>query len=135
MHELPITQNILEISLRYAEEAQAQRITDIRIVIGQLSSFVDDAIQMYWDIISEDTIAVGAKLHFRRIPAVFRCKNCQHTYQSETSDFLCPECGTFWGEIIAGDELYIESIDVIERQEQEDEQEEHRNCRKHPERQ
>lgn len=119
MHELPITQNILDISLRYAQEANAKRITDIRIVIGQLSSFVDEAVQTYWDIISADTIAVGARLHFRRIPAEIRCRDCQQTYRSETSRFTCPNCGSFWGTIIAGDELYVESIDIVEEAEEE----------------
>jgi hydrogenase nickel incorporation protein HypA/HybF len=133
MHELQITQSILEISLRYAEQARAKKIIEIRIAMGQLSSFVDDAIQIYWDIMSECTIAVGAKLHFRRISAVIRCHDCQQSYQSQTSTFTCPNCGGFWGEIIAGDEFYVESIDVIE--EEEYDKESNLNNRKYPERQ
>lgn len=114
MHELPITQSILDISLRHAHDANAQRITDIHVVIGQLSSFVDDAIQMYWDIISDGTIAVGATLHFRRIPAEIRCEQCQQTYSIRERDFICPHCGSCRGEVICGDELYVESIDVIQ---------------------
>ena len=114
MHELPITQNILEICLQYAEQARAEHITDIYVVIGQLSSFVDEAIQMYWDIISTETIAVGAKLHFRRIPAEIRCRHCRATYAIHTPDFICPDCGSVQGEIITGNELFVESIDVIE---------------------
>jgi hydrogenase nickel incorporation protein HypA/HybF len=114
MHELPITEGILEISLRHAEAAQATHITDIHVVIGQLSSFVDDSIQMYWDIISAGTIAVGAILHFRRIAAEVRCGACQHIYPLNTPDFKCPHCGGLHGEIITGDELYVESIEVLE---------------------
>ena len=43
MHELPITQNILKIALRYGQENQASKITDLYLVIGQLSSVIDDS--------------------------------------------------------------------------------------------
>jgi len=112
MHELPITESILDICLRFAGEAT--RITDIHIVIGQLSSFVDESIQMYWDIISVDTIAVGATLHFQRISAEVCCLNCQMVYPLNTPDFICPNCGSIEGEIITGDEFYVDSIEVME---------------------
>ena len=112
MHELSITENILDICLQYAEDAT--RITDIHIVIGQLSSFVDESIQMYWDIICVDTIAIGATLHFRRVPAKVRCQYCEVIYLLNTPDFACPQCGSVRGEIIAGDEFYVESIEVME---------------------
>ena len=40
MHELPVTQSILEISLRHARQAGAQKICDLYLVIGQLASIV-----------------------------------------------------------------------------------------------
>ena len=72
MHELPIAQSILDISLRHAQQAGATRVTDLHLVIGKFSYVVDDSIQFYWDMIAKDTIAEGARLHFeprpRRIP-------------------------------------------------------------------
>ena len=37
MHELTITESLLEIALRHAREAGATKITDLYLVIGQLS--------------------------------------------------------------------------------------------------
>jgi len=39
------------------KKANASKVTGINLVIGQLSSIVDDSIQFYWDTISEGTIA------------------------------------------------------------------------------
>ncbi len=50
MHELAVTERVLEISLRHAEAAHATRITQIHLVVGQLSSIVDDSVQFYWDL-------------------------------------------------------------------------------------
>jgi len=54
MHELSITQGMLEIVLRHAQQARAQRITQIHLVIGDLSSIVDDSVQFYFDFISQE---------------------------------------------------------------------------------
>ena len=80
MHELSITESILEIALRHARQTQALRVTGLHLVIGQLSSVVDDSVQFYWDIVSKDTIAEGARLHFRRIPSEMACLECGTRY-------------------------------------------------------
>lgn len=110
MHELSVTQNILEIALRHAA---GQRISEIELVIGQLSSFVDDSIQFYWDIISAGTPAEGARLRFKRIPAQMRCLKCGENYTLE-GDFTCPQCGAREGRLVAGNEFYVDSISVEE---------------------
>ena len=112
MHELPVTQNILEITLRHATQAQAKRVTDLYLVIGRLSSIVDDSIQFYWDIISKDTLAEGARLHFRRIPVELICLACNNRYAMSDEDFACPSCGSEQIKIVAGEEFYLESIEV-----------------------
>ena len=80
MHELPITESILEIAIRHAEKAGAKRITDIHLVIGQLSSIVDESVSFYWDIISKDTIAEGAELHFRRVQIQMLCHSVANSF-------------------------------------------------------
>lgn len=112
MHELPVTESILEITLRHAQEAGASRVTDLYLVIGQLSSIVDDSIQFYWDIISQDTPAQGAKLHFRRIPAELLCLDCNNRYTLEGDQLACPLCGGARIEVVAGEEFQLEAIDV-----------------------
>lgn len=47
MHELPFVQNLLRIALEHAEKAGAKRILALRLVIGQMSTIVDDAVQFY----------------------------------------------------------------------------------------
>ena len=42
MHELGITENILNITLDKASEGQATKILKINLVIGELSGFVAD---------------------------------------------------------------------------------------------
>ena len=112
MHELAVTQGILDISLRHAEQAHARRIVDINLVIGQFSSIVDDSVQFYWDIIAKDTIAEGAVLRFNRIPGEMTCGTCGHTFQPNDETFACPSCSSPKVRITKGEEFQVESIDV-----------------------
>lgn len=112
MHELPVTESILEISLRHARLAHASRITDLYLVIGQLASIVDDSVQFYWDIISKDTPAEGANLHFRRIETEMCCRDCNTRYKPAALEFSCPSCGGSNVKIVAGEEFFLESINV-----------------------
>jgi hydrogenase nickel incorporation protein HypA/HybF len=112
MHELAVTQSILDISLRHAEQANARKIIDINLVIGQFSSIVDDSVQFYWDIVAKDTIAQGAILHFNRIPGEMTCGACGHTFQPNDETFACPSCFSPTVRITKGEEFQVESIDV-----------------------
>ena len=109
MHELAVTQSALDLALQYAG---GKRITTIHLVVGELSSIVDDSVQFYWDFISRDTLAEGAVLHFERIPARFRCRDCGQSYLLRESDLVCPACGSQRVELTSGDEFYLSAIDV-----------------------
>ena len=116
MHELAVTESILNIAVKHAEGANAARVTDINMVIGQLSSIVDDSVQFYWDIISDGTICKGAILHFKRVPAKIQCKDCQKEYSIENGLTVCPQCQSVNVKIVNGEEFWLDSIE-IEKQE------------------
>jgi hydrogenase nickel incorporation protein HypA/HybF len=109
MHELSVTQSLLDIALRHAD---GKRITDLHLVIGQLSSIVDDSIQFYWDMIAKDTQAEGARLHFKRVPAEMQCRDCGERFTLGKDDFACPKCGGINVQVVAGEEFLLESIEV-----------------------
>jgi hydrogenase nickel incorporation protein HypA/HybF len=111
MHELMVTESILEIALRHAQDAGAEKITDLYLVIGDLSTVVDESVQFYWDFVSEGTAAEGANLHFRWIPAELLCQECGHIY-SVKIDLTCPKCGSNDVRIVSGQEFSLEAIEV-----------------------
>jgi hydrogenase nickel incorporation protein HypA/HybF len=112
MHELPVTQSLLEIALRHAQQSNAQRILGLNIVVGQLATIVDDSVQFYWDLIAQDTIAEGAQLNFRRIPPELQCQDCNRRYTPGPEDLACPHCHSTNVKIVSGQEFFLESIDV-----------------------
>ncbi|HZU87054.1 MAG TPA: hydrogenase maturation nickel metallochaperone HypA [Anaerolineaceae bacterium] len=115
MHELAVSESILNIALEHARKAGASRVTDIYLVIGRLSSIVDDSIQFYWDIISAENdgaLCKGATLHFNRVPARLACLNCGHEYTLDSDLTPCPQCASSRVRVIAGEEFWVESIAI-----------------------
>lgn len=113
MHELPITQGILDTAVIAGQQAGAQRITAIDLVIGALSSVVDDSVQFYFDILSQGTLAEGATLRFRRTPARATCLDCDATFEATLPLApACPNCGSPAVRVAGGRDFYVESIEI-----------------------
>lgn len=115
MHEMAVTQSVLDIVIKHAQQAGASRILQINLVVGQMSGIVDDSVQFYFDILGKDTIAEGARLVFDRRPAIYRCLACKTTYQPEGFDWVCPACEALTFEVLSGREFRVDSIEVDDR--------------------
>jgi hydrogenase nickel incorporation protein HypA/HybF len=115
MHELSITQGILSVVLETARQNGSQPVTAVDLVIGDMSSIADDSVQFYFDILSRNTLAAGAKLRFRREPATARCWDCGYQFSASLplrAD--CPNCGGSRLRVTGGREFYVESIEVAD---------------------
>jgi hydrogenase nickel incorporation protein HypA/HybF len=112
VHELAVTESILNIATQHASQAGAVRVTGLNLVIGQLASIVDDSVQFYWDMISEGTICAGATLHFERKPATLRCLDCGQSYGLDGELTDCPNCHSVRIKVMTGEEFFVESIEI-----------------------
>jgi Zn finger protein HypA/HybF involved in hydrogenase expression len=74
MHELGVTQRILEVALDRAAKAQAERITAVHLEIGEESDVTSQSVEFYWPQVSEDTPAEGARLVFTVADDPWACR-------------------------------------------------------------
>jgi hydrogenase nickel incorporation protein HypA/HybF len=112
MHELAVTQSLLDMAVKHANEAGAGRIAGLNLTIGDLATIIDDSVQFYWDIITKDTIAEGAVLKFNRVATTLLCLDCGESYKPGTNDLTCPSCKSAQVQIQTGKEFLLESIDI-----------------------
>lgn len=112
MHEYALTEGILSIVQKEATKAGATRVDEIVIVIGELSTFVDESIEMYFAELSRGTVAGNARLVFRKVEARAGCLNCKTEFRPRNAFIYCPECGSHLFDLKEGSELYIESIEA-----------------------
>ena len=115
MHELPATQGMLDVALESARKVGAERVLAIDVVVGELTSIVDDSVQFYFDVLSRGTPADGAALRFTREPAEGRCMECDHTFAVVPPlARTCPRCESLALRVTGGRNFYVESIEVNE---------------------
>ena len=112
MHELAITQSVLDIALEHAKNSNANKITRINLVVGEMTGIVDECVRFYFDFISKDTIASEAILSFQNVPTQAHCRHCDTTFALNGLQYRCPSCQQYDIEVMAGRELYVESIEV-----------------------
>jgi len=115
MHELPVTESILNIALKHAHANKVHKVLSISLRVGEMSDLEDEWIQRYFDYLSKDTVAEGAKLKIERVPVTLKCDQCQNIYAiriREQKDPVCPTCGNTKGTLVSGREYYIKDMEV-----------------------
>jgi hydrogenase nickel incorporation protein HypA/HybF len=112
MHEMAITHGLLDMVLDHTTRSGADRVTGVHVAIGELSNVVSGPMRLYWEILSASTAAEGSRLHFRRVPAQFECRDCAARFKPQRRGFLCAICSGTRLRIVAGDALRLEAIDV-----------------------
>ena len=112
MHELSITEHLLEDCIREAQKQNARKIRVIRLCIGQLKGIVPECIQVYLDMLSEGTIAEGAQIEAEFLPVKVLCRDCGQTAQIDRAHIECPYCHGLNLKRLSGNECMIESLEV-----------------------
>lgn len=109
---MAVTQSMVDLVLDEARKAGARRVKRINVVLGELSGVVGDCMQFYFGLISKNTIAEGADLSFKTVATRAKCRQCGNTFEVKDSNWVCSGCNSMGIDLVAGNELYVESIEV-----------------------
>lgn len=112
MHEMSLAMNIVELAETAARDDHANAITRIDIEVGELAGVTLDALEFSLSVAIQATMAESAELNIQFVKGSARCKNCNHTFHLEQLWAVCPECADIRFEILAGQELKVNSIDI-----------------------
>ncbi|BAK45646.1 hydrogenase maturation nickel metallochaperone HypA [Eggerthella sp. YY7918] len=112
MHELGIMTGVMDAVETSAKEAGATKVLKISLSVGEMTEAIEDALRFAFDVLIEGTMCEGAELEIAMVKPKSRCHECGAEYEHDRFHMLCPECGGFATELIAGRELQIDSIEV-----------------------
>jgi hydrogenase nickel incorporation protein HypA/HybF len=112
MHELAITEAVIGLVREHAEKAGANKVGRINLVVGELTGFVGDFVQFYFDHLAKGTIMENAELTFKKVPTSGRCRDCDKEFEIVDQSWTCPSCGGSSIQLVGGNELSVESIEV-----------------------
>ncbi len=116
MHEMGIAMQVIEIAkASIPKDMQGAKIERINLKIGKLSAVVSDSLTFCFDIIIKDEpLLSGAKLNIKEIPVTARCKECNLEWEIEQPVFSCRDCNSGSVDLISGQELDIDTIEIEE---------------------
>lgn len=105
-------QSVLENVEKSARDAGAVRVTEIRLVIGEMSEVVPDSLEFAFEALSPDTLSADAELKMTMVSPRSRCTQCGHEFEHKRFMRGCPNCESLVTELLAGKELHIDAIEV-----------------------
>jgi hydrogenase nickel incorporation protein HypA/HybF len=112
VHEISIAESIVQIAEAKAREQNARSIQVIKLRLGTFTTIVPDALQFAFEIARQGTLSREARLDIEIVRMVVRCVVCEASTQPVCGICLiCEQCG-FPLEIVSGEELQIEYIEV-----------------------
>ena len=111
MHELSISSAIVDTAVRHAA---GRTVTRVDVRIGRLRQVVPASLSFCFGLVAKDTVCDGAALELEIVPARLRCADCGHAWEIEVPAFRCPRCESADAEVVSGEELEVESIEVEE---------------------
>jgi len=112
MHEFSIATSLLEIISQEASAYGGAMVKAVTLRIGTLSGVVPEALEFAFQVLSEGTVAEGARLVIERIALRIVCNACGTVSMPADPFIICPLCGSADVEIKEGRELNIESMEI-----------------------
>lgn len=115
MHERTIAKNLLNVVLDKATiHGKKNKIELIRIVVGEFTMIHDELLVDTFYQLSQSTMAEGARIEI--IPTLLRgqCQGCLKEFYINKKSFQCPYCGNQSIQVVSGDELFVQDIELSE---------------------
>ena len=109
MHELSVTQSIVEVVKDRAGEA---KVTSVRLRVGRLSGVIPQAVQFCFELVTKGTTLQDADLVIDEQPGVGHCGGCDTDIALADLILVCP-CGSADVGVVSGRELTVVSIEVV----------------------
>lgn len=107
-----IAQSILDIVEQEMARYGANKVSTIRLVVGEFTAVVPHSLTFCFKIITKDTSFEGVKLELEQVPLTGRCFGCGEEFTVKKYRFVCPKCGSQEIETIAGKELFVKEIEA-----------------------
>jgi hydrogenase nickel incorporation protein HypA/HybF len=112
MHELSIARAVVATVEKHAD---GRPVEIVNLRVGTLRQVVPRSLAFSFGFAADGTVCEGARLEIEVVPAVLRCDACGAEWELEEPVFRCA-CGSAEVEVVAGEELQVESIEIREEQ-------------------
>lgn len=116
MHELSLAMSVKDIVEEAAAQNKSVKVNAVTIAVGEFSAVSIDSLEFAMEVVKKGTCFENAEIKIKSIKTVFECEECKAESVMEDFVFKCSACGSGSVRIIAGDRMYVESIDIETRE-------------------
>lgn len=117
MHELSIAQSVLEVATRHAA---GRPVRAVELRVGHLRQVVPDSLEFAWQLVSDGSPLEGARLEIEPVPARVGCRDCGEVSEVDGFPLACGRCGGLGVEVLGGEELLVDALELEEEDEMAD---------------
>jgi hydrogenase nickel incorporation protein HypA/HybF len=109
MHELSIAEAIVDVAIRHAA---GRRVSAVEVRVGALRQVVPEALEFAFGLVAQGTALDGARLELVQVAARGRCRACATDCAMDGFPLCCARCGSLEMDLLAGEELSVEAIEL-----------------------
>jgi hydrogenase nickel incorporation protein HypA/HybF len=109
VHELSIAEAVVTIVERHAG---GRTVRSVELHVGNLRQVVPSALRFAFELLTEGTRLEGAELAIEEVPARGRCRSCGAETTMDWFPLRCAGCGGLEVELVAGEELLVDALEV-----------------------
>ena len=113
MHEMALSQSLLDLIGEHARAASASRVTRVVLEIGVLSHVDPAAMSFCFDSAARGTIAENAILQICEPSGKAYCFTCEKTIQIGARGEACPDCHGYQLLVNGGEEMKLKELEVV----------------------
>jgi len=85
-------------------------VDEVVVECGLMRQIVPEALELSFSIAAEGTVAQGARLCVIEANIIAVCRHCQHPFEPQISNFVCPQCAEADTRIVSGDSVILKSV-------------------------
>ena len=112
MHELAVAQALVEQVDAVITQHRAMQASLIRVRIGPLAGVVPELLATAFPLAAAGSRMERAELEFAHAPIRVRCQSCGAETEAAMNRLICGACGDWHTQIVSGDELLLESVEL-----------------------
>lgn len=113
MHEYSVVSSLIDVCEKQAKKSNAKEIKKITLQVGRLSGIEVHFLESCFETFKEDTICHNAKLIIKTVEVEIYCEECNTKQIVLDNNFLCQLCESRKTQILQGQELLVESIEIL----------------------
>jgi hydrogenase nickel incorporation protein HypA/HybF len=112
VHELAVAQALVEQVDAVIGQHGAAQASLIRVRIGPLAGVVPELLATAFPLAAAGSRMEHAALEFTHAPIRVRCQTCGAETEATMNRLLCGACSDWHTQVLSGDELLLESVEL-----------------------